>query len=105
MKVSFDFDSTLSRSKVQKIASAHIVRGDDVIITTTRIEEYNNDDLYDVASLVGISRDKIFFTNAKDKYTFVADCDIHYDDDNYEVMLINKKTKCLGILVGYDEMI
>ena len=55
MKVSFDFDSTLSRKDVQKFAKELIDKGIDVHIVTSRSsfkqldEEGYNDDLYEVA--------------------------------------------------------
>ena len=102
MKISFDFDCTLTNNKISEVAKALIDVGHYVRITTSRRKE-KNDDLLLKAKELGIS--DIVFTEGKDKFSFLNEFDIHFDDDNYEVMLINTRTKCKAILVEYDEMI
>jgi hypothetical protein len=107
MKVSIDFDGTLSTKKGQKLARDHIQDGDDLYITTARPEsgefswgEYyhaDNSDLYDIAEEVGIPKSKIRFTNFEPKFHILKDFDVHYDDDEYELRLINGHTDCKGI--------
>ena len=99
-KVSFDFDSTLSRKDVQEYAKELIQRGFEVIITTSRSvsdlsnytikgirSENMNEDLYKVADDVGIPRYNIFFTEMEDKVEHLNENEIifHLDDDVYEI--------------------
>jgi len=101
MKVSFDFDSTLDTSVMQKIAHRHIQFGDDVHITTTR-HTGPNKDLYEIALRLDISEKNIHFTNHQDKVHFLKTFDIHYDDDEHEIDLITRsELTCLGILINY----
>lgn len=108
MKISFDFDSTLSIPYIQDVAISLVKRGFDIYITTSRYETpikwglrvgLNNDDLFFIADKCGILKDNIRFTNMEDKYTFLEDFQIHLDDDWIELNLINKNTKCVGISV------
>lgn len=75
MKISFDFDGTLSRESVQKYAKHLIDRGFICIITTFRQKEYispdSNNDLFDMAKNIGIS--EIRFTEGQDKSSFLED--------------------------------
>tara|TARA_R110000796_G_scaffold248124_1_gene374512 strand:- start:426 stop:785 length:360 start_codon:yes stop_codon:yes gene_type:complete len=107
MKVSFDFDSTLSTSLIQRLAKRHIQYGDEVHITTTRQPEddslgFTNEYLYKVADRLGIKRENIHFTKYQDKVHFLKSFDIHYDDDEHEIDLITRSDlSCLGILINY----
>ena len=80
MKVSFDFDSTLSIGVVQDLAEKLIEQGHEVWIVTGRFEvcdsnknKVNNDDLFEVAETLGISRDNIHFCNMADKWEWLKD--------------------------------
>lgn len=112
-KVSFDFDGTLSYKTVQYYAKSLIDSGYDVHIVTSRyknIEDYfpiiwknGNYDLLNIANILGISIDKIHFTNMKDKYLFFSENEgflWHLDDDSIELKKINKYTKTIGISVN-----
>lgn len=110
MKISFDFDSTLSRPDIQQIADDLSCRGHDIHITTSRhsvwkwggINETFNEDLFEIAEELSISRDKIHFTDMEPKVDFLEGFDMHFDDDEVEIDLINRsKLPCLGILVNY----
>lgn len=104
MKISFDFDSTLSEDTMQTLCKKYIQLGADVYVTTSRSTEIaskptNNDDLFAVTDALGIQRQNITFTGYKDKVNFVKDYDIHYDDDFEEIFLINQHhCKCQGFL-------
>lgn len=104
LKISFDFDQTLSELPMQELAKKYIKLGAEVYITTSRAKykdglEYNNSDLFEVADKLGIKRENITFTNYDDKYKFVKAFDIHFDDDEQEISLINEfPTKCIGFL-------
>jgi len=107
MKVSFDFDSTLSLDYIQNYASALIKKGVEVWIVTSRSScdksaytvkgihmENMNDDLYEVADKLGISRDNIHFTSFEDKFEFLKKHDFifHLDDDVIELSMIQDYT-------------
>ena len=116
MKVSFDFDGVLSRKDVQDFAKELIGKGIDVWIVTSRIAtesalekgwywiEKQNDELYKVAELVGVVKDKIVFTEHIDKIVFLKDkgFEFHLDDDEHELILImQSKDSCVPLNVGH----
>lgn len=100
MKVSFDFDGTLSRQDVQAYAKELIGKGIEVIVITSRFdEEYKhlyphnptNEDLYAVTDSLGIKRENIYFTNMDDKVNYLQEgIAWHLDDDEYELREILK---------------
>lgn len=106
MKVSFDFDNTLSRTDVQEFAKTLIDNGLDVWICTSRLcpekapnNEWN-DDLFKVANELGIPKSKVIFTNYEDKAEHLTDDFIwHLDDDWVELNEINKQRKTVGVSV------
>lgn len=96
MKISFDFDFTLSEPLIRQIAKRFIQHGDEVFITTSRSPKGNND-LFEVADNLGIPRANIRFTSGEDKYEFLDGFDAHFDDDIIEIELIKEsKIKCQG---------
>jgi len=107
MKISFDFDCTLSTEQMQTLCTKCIKDGIEVFVTTSRSKTINkklvnNDDLYVVTDMLGIPRANITFTAYQDKYSFVKDYDLHFDDDFNEIFLINQHPgKCMGFL--YEE--
>lgn len=103
-KVSFDFDSTLSREDVQDFAQELSYRGFDVWIVTSRARKIGNmdwnADLFYVANRLRIPNDKIVFTEGNMKADFFKennDFIFHLDDDSVELNFINKETKVVGI--------
>lgn len=111
LRISFDFDSTLSKRIVQEMAKRYVAAGDDVYITTTRLEylegmdvKFKNTTLFKIAEEVGIPKENIRFTNYEDKVGYLTDFDIHFDDDSYEIDLITRsKSKCMGVLINYKD--
>ena len=118
MKVSFDFDGTLSRKDVQNFAKSLVNSGYDVWIVTSRIAtepalkkgwhwiERQNQELYDVAESVGINRENIVFTEFVDKIEFLKDKGFifHIDDDVDELMaILNSKDSCRTVNVDHFE--
>jgi hypothetical protein len=112
MKISFDFDSTLSEAKIQKLAKKFINDGHEVWITTSRLSSEHgrskgwpwiitqNEHLFNVAENLGIPTDRIKFTEGDDKWKFLETFDIHFDDDMFEIELINENLdNCCGILM------
>ena len=90
MKISFDFDDTLSLPEVQKIAKSYIDKGYDVWVTTARSPESSltcdNTEVEEVCDRIGIPLEKIRYTNQKPKYLFLKDYDIHVDNDPQEII-------------------
>lgn len=102
MKISLDFDGTLSRRDVQEFAKKMIDNGHDVWIVTSRYStekalgekwfwiENQNKTLYDVAESVGIKKENIVFTNMVEKINFLQGKYFlfHLDDDESELISI-----------------
>lgn len=118
MKVSFDFDGTLSRKDVQEYAKSLVNSGLEVWIVTSRIAtepalakgwhwiERQNKELYDVADQVGIKKENIIFTEFVDKIQFLKGKDFifHIDDDVDELMaILNSKDSCKTVNVDHFE--
>lgn len=108
MKISFDFDSTLSEEYIQELAKICIKGGANVYIITSRtlypgVMEHK--DLYKIAKTVGIPIENIHFTNSNMKLDKCEELgiDIHFDDMEDEIDNINRSSEiCKGILVGFD---
>ena len=98
MPISFDYDGTLSTSKGKKLAKKFISEGKDVRILTARNSQDDNSDLKSTATDLGI--DKIYYTNGRDKWSFILKYGIkeHYDNNKEQVDKINEKTNAKGIL-------
>jgi hypothetical protein len=117
-KVSFDFDSTLSRKDVQEFAKELVSLGYEVWIVTSRIAtepalakgwhwiERQNEELYDVATECGIPKERIQFTEFVDKIEFLKGKDFifHLDDDIDELMaILDSKDGCKAINVNHSD--
>ena len=123
MKVSFDFDSTLSRKDVQRFAKELVEAGHEVWIVTSRISneqaqlEYSsnytkdriyksNKKLFRVADNVGIKREHIIFCNFIDKIDFIKGKYFlfHLDDDSDELIsIMESKDPCRPINVEHSD--
>lgn len=90
--ISFDFDGCLSTEEVQIVARKLIKDNYNVIITTSRMREHKNQDLFNIAENVGIKT--VIFTNFTDKSPFMYDVDIHIDNDDSELLIISRTTPC-----------
>lgn len=123
MKISFDFDGTLDdefggqiinhqKEEIQNLARKYIYEGHDVCIITKRYGPELKDmglkgeylPVYHLARELGI--DKVYFTNREMKFSYIISLgvDIHFENSQYEVDLINqackeKNHKCLVIPV------
>lgn len=108
IKVSFDFDSTLSRFDVQKFVSS--LKDVEIHIVTSRYNSkpenwtgapIDNSDLFIVARKLNIPISNIHFTNQQLKYKFFKNKDFlfHLDDDYIELIYIQKKTNVKAISV------
>ena len=118
MKVSFDFDSTLSRKDVQAFAKELVNEGHEVWIVTSRFSdeaakekkwhwiEGQNQKLFDVAEDCGIELENIHFTCMESKSIFLKDKGFvfHLDDDDIELMdILETKDNCRPIHVDHFE--
>jgi hypothetical protein len=118
MKVSFDFDHTLSRKDVQVFAKQLVDDGHEVWIVTSRFSdeaakekkwhwiEGQNQKLFDVAEECGIKKENIQFTCMESKSVFLKDKGFifHLDDDDIELMdIFESKNSCRAIHVDHFE--
>lgn len=103
MRISFDFDGTLTR---------HIIRGlyrelfwvSDVYVITNRDYHQDNIDMEECLKQIGINikgSDRVRFCNHEGKLKAIQDLDIniHFDDDPFEIEEIEKYSKCKCVLV------
>jgi hypothetical protein len=112
MKISFDFDSTLSRKDVQSFVKDLIAEGHEVWIVTSRYStepalargwwwvDKQNQVLYDVAQEVGIPRDRIVFTEHAEKIEYLEGKGfvVHVDDDPDELWAIVRSVDPCGVV-------
>ena len=118
MKVSFDFDHTLSKKDVQVFAKQLVDEGHEVWIVTSRFSdeaakekkwhwiEGQNQRLFDVAEDCGIKKENIQFTCMESKSVFLKDKGFifHLDDDDIELMdILETKDGCRPIHVDHFE--
>ena len=104
MKVSFDYDDTLSIEFVQSYAELLVSRGIDVWIVTARHADGKNGDIYNTAGKLGIPKERIVFTDMKPKATFFKGSNFiwHLDDRANELTAINNNTNVKGVWVLDD---
>lgn len=117
LKVSFDFDGTLSRDDVEEYAKELINRGIEVWVVTSRMSEDDisksfqpwqrpnwNRDLWETVDRIGIPRERVKFTAHVDKIEFLKDRDFvfHLDDDVYELIeIMSSADSCQPLNVDY----
>ncbi len=104
MKVSFDFDGTLSKPHVQEFARDLIQHGVEVWVVTTRYDENHKfrypmnarlDDLWQVVDDLGIPRWKVRFTCMEWKHTYLNGTSFLWHlDDNTEEFYQARMHKC-----------
>lgn len=118
MRVSFDYDATLSRKDVQEFAKKLVSRGIEVWIVTSRFDDETakekawwwikdqNNNLFEVTDECGIRRENIKFTNMESKSIFLKDkaFTFHLDDDYIELLdILESGDKCLPVNVDHFE--
>lgn len=115
MKISFDYDMTLSEPYVQTLASLLVKAGADVWVVTARHDDKvmsvgkvighqgHNMDLRRVIEKVGIPHEKVIYTNGDWKYKVYFDrqFELHFDDMFNEVENINRRGG-KAVLVDYS---
>jgi len=107
LKVSVDFDKTLSKNNVQNYIKKLLKEGIEVWVTTARFDDemvkthsphHNNDRLWEVINKLGIPHERVYFTNMELKADYLDNKDFifHLDDDVIELEFI-EKTNVVGI--------
>jgi phosphoserine phosphatase len=112
MRISFDFDGTLvdefgghpsnsQKDEIQGLAKKYLSEGHEVMIITKRFGPENADkgiknehlEVQELAKKLGI--EKIHFTNREMKFSYIINLDVdrHFENDDYEVQLINQVCK------------
>ena len=106
MKISFDWDSCLAEIRQQKIAEKFIAEGHEVWVTTSRFRkvpahaDWDNIPVFKVAERLGIPVERIQFTGMVDKWKFLSGFDMHFDDDQIEIELMEENLpSCIGVLI------
>lgn len=104
IKISFDFDGTLSKGEVQKFCKKLMRKGYEIWITTSRSHRYDDrdNDLFQVADKLRIQRDRITFTGnyrSKAEWLLSKDFICHIDDDSYELDAISNNYSTTGVCV------
>jgi uncharacterized HAD superfamily protein len=101
MRISFDFDGTLTQPFIQHIAQLLNNAGHDIYLITSRCSDenmrlyyeqgynasfMNNKDLFSIAEQLKIPKDHIIFTNLEWKGETLEEfkIDIHFDDNEVE---------------------
>jgi hypothetical protein len=110
MRVSFDFDGTLTENIVQEYAKELVTKGIDVFIVTGRYNELlrvmngskTNEDLFALADEIGIEHKHIVFTNRADKSYTIGGSGLiwHLDDDLNALNDINRYSDVKGVWIG-----
>jgi len=109
MKISVDFDKTLSKNNVQNYVKKLLKEGIEVWVTTARFDDdmvkihsphHNNDRLWEVVNKLGIPHERVYFTNMDLKADYLDNQDFifHLDDDAIELEFI-EKTNIVGVNV------
>lgn len=90
MKISFDYDNTLTEYKIQLLAKERLEKGDEVYIISARSRPLP---LFKLADELGIKRSNIFAIGSnleKIKKVEELGIDIHFDDNPRVVKLLGK---------------
>lgn len=97
-RISFDFDGVLSTPRGRKLAKHIIDGGATVYIITARMRN-QSEDVFKVADDLGIKRERIIFTNHRDKWHVMEQHRIgtHYDNNAEQIKKINEKTSTKGV--------
>lgn len=99
MKISFDYDDTLTTKKGQEMALNELKKGNDVLILTAR-QEKDSAPVYDLAEKLGIAQSNVHFTNGQDKWKYILrlHIDKHIDNNQEQIDKIRKFTTAEGVL-------
>lgn len=99
MKISFDFDDTLTTAKGQEMALNELKNGNEVLILTAR-QERDSKPVYELADKLGIAHSNVHFTNGQDKWKYIIryGIDKHIDNNQEQIDKIRKFTTAEGEL-------
>ena len=118
MKVSFDFDNTLTRKDVQEVAKQLVDKGIEVWIVTSRFDDESamkknwhwsqgqNKSVFEIANYCSIKKEHIKFTCMESKSNFIKDKNFifHLDDDVIELLdILDSGDKCKAINVDHND--
>ena len=95
-KISIDYDDTLSTDRGKKLAKQLIGMGHDLYIVTRR-QSSDSAEVYRVADLLGIPKNKVKFTNGRLKWETIKSLGIQKHIDNNEDELKAIKTHVPGV--------
>ena len=106
MRITIDYDDTLTKPHIQKLAKK-LVAKHEVYILTSRLDSlyrksykhlHSNDDIYETAEKVGIKPQNIVFTNQASKLEHIhrGRVGIHIDDNEGELKNISALSGCKG---------
>lgn len=103
VRVSFDYDDTLSEPEILEYAKSLKERGFNIWIVTASPPNFNKD-VYGTAKELGISKEHVVFTDLEYKSRFIKEISpiFHLDDDNTEIVLIRSYTNTVGIRHSYN---
>lgn len=104
MRITIDYDDTLSKPHIQELAKK-LVKNHEVYILTARWDCLyrkmhtnlkTNDDIFKTAEEVGIQQRNVIFTNQAMKLEHIirGRVGIHIDDNKGEIDLINSSSDC-----------
>jgi len=98
-RISFDYDGVLSTDRGRLLAQRFIKEGAAVFIVTARGENQSKS-VYEVADILGIKRNRVIFTNHRDKADTVKrlKINVHYDNNAKQITKIDEQTKTRGVL-------
>jgi hypothetical protein len=98
MRISFDYDDTLTTSKGQQMASRYVAAKDNVFIVTAR-QQSNGGPVYEMAKKLGIKRENVYFTGGRDKWQTIKRLRInkHIDNNQEQIDLIKENTDAEAI--------
>ena len=109
MKISFDFDGTLTIPRIRTLFNI-IASGQDsewlqvkeMFIITNRNEADNNNDL--IAMLPSLGNPVVYYCNHLGKSNKINELGIgmHFDDDLFECQEIEELTNCKCIMVDFS---
>lgn len=97
-KVSFDYDETISTKRGQELAKQKQDDGKEIYIISRR-QSSQNSDVYAVAERLGIPKSRVYFTNGEMKWKTIKrlGIDVHYDNNQKEIDLIDENTDAVGV--------
>jgi len=120
MKISFDFDDTLTRESVKDLCKELILLNNEIWIVTSRFDDKyaydknwiwipkQNEKLFKVAEELGIPKSRIVFTNKDPKINFLSNKGfvVHFDDSPDELIdILRSGDSCIPINVNHSDWV